>query len=104
MHVYIKKIKSSITIIKKIPKARAKRIPNISSSEDFFNELIPIYFDALRKSGFHKNTTFIPITTNSETNNRQARKRKAICFNPPNYLSAKTNVERIFLKFNKKYF
>ena len=105
MPVYIsRKANHPHTIIKEIPKAIAKRISDISSCEVVFNESIPIYSDALRKSGFHDNVTFIPKTTNTKTNKKKTRKRKIMWFNPPYCLSFKTNVGRIFLKLIKKHF
>ena len=92
------------TIIKEIPKAIAKGISDISSSEVGFNELIPIYLDTLRRSSFHDNITFIPKATNTKTNKKKTRKRKIIWLNPPYCLSVKTNVGRIFLKLIKKHF
>ena len=48
MSVYInRKLNHPPTVIKEIPKAIAKLISDISSSEAVFNELIPIYSDAL---------------------------------------------------------
>ena len=86
------------TMIKEVPKAIAKRISDISSSELVFNHSIPIYSDALRKCGFHDNITFIPKATNTKVNNKKTCKCKIIWFNPPYCLSVKTNVGRIFLK------
>ena len=103
--VYInRKSNHSPTRIKEIPKATAKRISGISSSEVAFNESIPIYSDAFKKSGLHGNITFIPKTTNTKTNKKKTRKRKIIWFNPPYCLSVKTNVGKMFLKFIKKHF
>ena len=105
MPVYInRKSNHPPTIIKEIPKAIAKRISDISSSEVVFNESIPINSDAFRKSGFHDNIAFIPKTTNTKANKKKTRKRKIIRFNPPYCLSVKTNVGRIFLKLIKKHF
>ena len=105
MPVYInRKSNHPPTIIKEIPKAIAKRISDISSSEVVFNESIPIYSDALRKRGFHDNVTFIPKTTNTKTNKKKTRKRKVIWLYPPYCVSVKTNVGRIFLKLIKKHF
>ena len=71
MPVYInRKSNHPPTIIKEIPKAIPKGISDISSSEVVFNELIPIYSEALSKSGFHDNITYIPKPTNT----RQTRK------------------------------
>ena len=86
------------TMIKEVPKAIAKRISDISSSELVFNHSIPVYSDALRKCGFHDNITFIPKATNTKANNKKTCKCKIIWFNPPYCLSVKTNVGRIFLK------
>ena len=105
MPVYInRKSNHPPTIIKEIPKAIAKPISDISSSEVVFHESIPIYSDALRKSGFHDNTTFILKTTNTKTNKKKTCKRNIIWFNPPYCLRVKTNVGRIFLKLIKKHF
>ena len=61
MPVYInKKSNHHPTMIKVIPKAIAKQISDISSSEAVFNESFSIYSDSLRKSIFHGNITFIP--------------------------------------------
>ena len=79
MPVYIdRKSNHPPTIIKEMPKAISKRISDISSSEVAFNESIPIYSDAFRKSGFHDNITSFPKTTNTKTNKRKSRKRKII--------------------------
>ena len=104
MPVYINRKSIHPTKIKEIPKTIAKWISDISSSEVVFNESIPIYLDTLRKKGFHDNITFIPKTTNTKTNKKKTRKCKIIWFNPPYCLSAKTNVERIFLNLIKNHF
>ena len=91
-------------IIKEMPKAIAKRISDFSFNEVVFNLSIPIYSDALGKSGFHDNVKFIPKTTNTKTNKKKTHERKIIWFNPPCCLSDKTNVGRIFLKLIKKHF
>ena len=72
------------TVFKELSEAIAKRISDISFYEVVFNESIPICSDALRKSGFHNNTTFIPKNHNIKTNKKKTRKRKIIWFNPPN--------------------
>ena len=91
------------TMIKEVPKAIAKRISDISSSELVFNHSIPVYSDALRKCGFHDNITFIPKATNTKTNNKKTCKCKIIWLNPPYCLSVKTNVGR-YLQNSLKFF
>ena len=83
MPAYItKKSNHPPAIMKDIPKTKAKRISEISSSEVVFNESIPIYSDAIRKSGFHDNITFIQKTANTKTNKKKSRNRKIMWFNP----------------------
>ena len=89
------------TIIEEITKAIAKRISDISSSEVVFNESIPIYSEALIKSGFHGNIKFIPKTTYTKTNKKKTLKCKIVWFNPPYCLNVKTKVGGMFLKLIK---
>ena len=103
MSVYINRKSNHPTKIKEIPKAIAKWMSDISSSEVVFNESIPIYLDTLRKKGFHDNITFIPKTTNTKTNNKKTCKCKIIWLNPPYCLSVKTNVGR-YLQNSLKFF
>ena len=72
MPAYInRKSNHPLIIFKELSKAIVIRISDISFYEIVFNESIPIYSDALRKSGFHDNITFIPKTTTPT----QTRKR-----------------------------
>ena len=89
------------TIIEEITKAIAKRISDISSSEVVFNESIPIYSEALIKSGFYGNIKFIPKTTYTKTNKKKTLKCKIVWFNPPYCLNVKTKVGGMFLKLIK---
>ena len=79
MPVYInRKSHHPPTIIKEIPTAIAKWISDISSSEVIFNESIPVYSDALKKSGFYDHITFIPKTAYTKISKKKTRKRKFI--------------------------
>ena len=97
-NIHQQKLNHPSAITKEIPKAIVTRISYISSSEFAFNESIPVYSDALRKSGFHDNITFIPKLTNTKTKKKKTRKCKIVWFNSPHCLSVKTNIGRIFLK------
>ena len=66
--------------------------------------MIPIYIDALIKSSFHDNITFIAKTINTKTNKKKTSNCKIIWSNLPYCLSVKTNVGLIFLKLIKKHF
>lgn len=92
-------------MINQLPKSIAKRISDISSNENVFNQSIPIYQEALQKSGFIDQLTYIIPENNIEENNqKKQRKRKIICFNPPYSINVKTNVGKTFLKLVKKHF
>ena len=85
------------TTIKKFSKAIAKRIPDILMSQ---SQYIQMYSE---KMFFHDKITFITKITNIKTNKKKSHKRKIFWFNPPYYLSDKTN-GKIFLKIIKRFF
>ena len=66
---------------------------------------MPLYEDALKRSGFTEKLEYIPKEINNNNNeNQKKRKRKIIWFNPPYSKNVKTNIGRIFLKLVKKHF
>jgi len=93
------------SILKQLPQAIEKRISDISSNEEIFNNAIPAYTEALKKSGFNEKVSFEkPDTTKNHTEMKKKRKRKIIWFNPPYSISVKTNIGRTFLQLIKKHF
>ena len=62
--VYIGKHSNhSPTILNELPKTIAKRISDLSSSENIFHDAIPVYKEALRKSGFTSDLIYTPKQT-----------------------------------------
>ena len=89
-------------ILKNIPEGINKRLSEISSSEEVFNEAAPVYQKALSDSGYvYKLNNVRP--TAPKTGRRQ-RKRNIIWFNPPYNENVKTNVGREFLNIIRKCF
>ena len=94
------------TILKELPNSIAKRLSDLSSSENVFYDCIPVYKEALQKSGFTSELVYTPKSVESNNNSEESkkRKRKVIWFNPPFSKSVKTNIGKTFLNLIKKYF
>ena len=91
-------------IIKQLPKTINKRINEISSNEDVFNNAARSYNNALQASGYSEPLTFIPENSYTQSTRRKNRKRKIIWFNPPYSMSVKTNIGRRFLNLINRHF
>ena len=90
------------SIIKELPHNISKRISEISSSEEIFNEAAPYYNNALKSSGYKENIKYTPISDPEPK--RRIRKRKILWFNPPYSMNVKTNIARNFLQLLDKHF
>ena len=87
-------------VIKQIPLSIQTRLSNLSSNEQIFQESLPYYQEALKRSGYNHKFTYSKSTNHQSKN----RKRKIIWFNPPYNVNVATNIGRIFLNLIKKYF
>ena len=81
-------------IIKQIPKAIEKRLSQLSSSEEIFNESAPFYEDKLHQSGYQQKLKYNPV--NTEINNKRNYKRNIISFNPPFSRNVSTKIDKYF--------
>ena len=71
----------------------------ISPNEYVFNQLIPYYEKALKKSGYNISLKYTQTQNQDENNQqREQRKRKITCFNPPYSLNVRTKVRKLLLK------
>ena len=68
------------TLLKNIPTNINKRLSNIASNKDVFNETIKPYQQAINESGYDNKLTFQPTT---ENNRKQKRTRNITWYNPP---------------------
>ena len=93
-------------VIKQIPKAISKRISDISSSKEIYNQNINYYTDALKCSGYK--SISLPHNPAQQRGpdkiEKEKRKRKVIWFNPPFSMNVKTNVGKTFLKLLQRHF
>ena len=90
-------------LLKNIPGNINKRLTEISSNEQVFNEAIPPYQQALEKSGYDFKLKFVPQEKQATRKNK-ARKRKITWYNPPWDSNVKTNLGRKFLLVVDKCF
>ena len=93
-------------IIRDIPKAISKRLPDISCNKSMFDKTVHVYEKALKNSGFNEKISYIEKDEPSEQhrNNKKKRKRNIIWFNPPYSVNVKTNIGKMFFKIIKKNF
>ena len=87
-------------IIKQVPLAIERRLSELSSSEQIFNESKAYYQDALVKSGHKHTLTYKPPTNEG----KRKRSRKIIWFNPPYSKRASTCIGKRFLNLIDKHF
>ena len=91
------------SITRNIPESINKRLSNISSNEETFNESAQPYQEALRKSGYDYNLKFTPHTQMNQRNKRK-RGRNITWFNPPYSDNVQTNIGKKFFNLLDKCF
>ena len=91
-------------IIKQLPTAVEKRISDLSSSEEIFEQSKQHYQDALKKSGYDNQLKYNPSTPSTSRRNRRNRGRKITWFNPPYSKSVETNIGKEFLRLLDTHF
>ena len=95
------------TIIKHLPAAIGRRISDISSSKELFNQAKPHYERALKQGGHDEKLMFTErkkLATHTAQNSRKNRQRNIIWFNPPYSMNIQTNIGREFLNLVDKHF
>ena len=93
-------------IIKNLPKAIEKRYSDTSCNQEVFEATLPIYEEALRKSGFNKKLIYTKNNINNLQKKEEKRRRKhnIIWFNSPFSANVKTNIGKVFFRTLKKNF
>ena len=89
-------------IIKQIPKTIEKRLSQLSSNEEIFNESAPFYEDKLHQSGYQQKLKYNPV--NTKTHSKRNHKRNIIWFNPPFNRNVSTKIGKYFLNLLDKHF
>ena len=88
-------------IIKQIPIAIEKRISDLSSSEQIFEQAKGYYEKSLKESGYNYKLQYSP---NANKTKRNSRKRNIIWFNPPYSKNVTTKVAAYFINLVKRHF
>ena len=92
-------------ILKNIPDSINDRLLKNSSDETSFNEIAPIYNEALNKSGYAHKLTYKPETSERQNKNKnRARHRKITWFNAPYSANVETSIGKLFFKLIDKCF
>ena len=91
------------TILKNIPESIDKRLSEISSDKECFDNPKPIYQEALNKSGYRYNLSF-NATLNQTPRPLRDRKQNITWFNPPYSKNVETNVGKCFLSLIDMHF
>ncbi|OOZ40503.1 hypothetical protein, partial [Solemya elarraichensis gill symbiont] len=89
------------SVIKAIAPSINRRLSNISSNEDQFNNASQDYQEALNKAGYNYTLKFEP---KQKSENRRKRTRNIIWFNPPFSKQVCTSVGKKFLQLIDKHF
>ena len=90
-------------IIKQIPKTIEKRLSQLSSSEEIFNESGPFYEDELHQSGYRQTLKY-NNPANTEIHNKRNHQRNIIWFNPLFNRNVSTKMGKYFLNLIDKHF
>ena len=83
------------SILKNIPESVNKRLSNISSNKEIFDEALPPYQEALQKSGYNYKLKHEPQNKQGSNSNRK-RTRNVTWFNPSYSENVATNIGRKF--------
>ena len=89
------------SILKNIPVSVNKRLTELSSSEEVFNETIEPYQEALDKAGYGYKLRFAPKTQGQQ---KVRRNRKIIWYTPPYSRNVATNIGKEFFQLLDKCF
>ena len=105
LQVYIRKHSNHPpTVLNELTKGIAKKISDLPSSKNIFHNAIPVYKEALRKSGFTSDLVYTHKHTDYNNNNDENKKprHKIIWLNPPFSRSVKSNIGKIFQRYFPK--
>ena len=85
--------------IKQISKTIEKRLSQLSSNEEIFNESAPFYEEKLHQSGYQQKLKY-----NTKTHSKRNHKRNIIWFKPPFNRNVSTKIDKYFLNLLHKHF
>ena len=91
------------SILKNIPDSINKRLSEISSDRECFDNAKTVYQEALNKSGYNYNLSY-KESHNDTQRSRRNRPRNILWYNPPFSKNVKTNIGKCFLSLIDQHF
>ena len=91
-------------VLKNIGPAVNKRLSMLSSNEGLFDQVAPMYQDALKKSKYEHDLKFSEEPVLEEGQRGKKRRREVIWWNPPYSMNVKTNIGAQFLALISRCF
>ena len=88
-------------VTKEILKMINRRLNNISSSREVFEEAAPAYQAALKKSGYRQKLSYEP---QQQRRQRRRKPRDIVYYNPPYNSAVKTRIGSEFLQIVQRHF
>ena len=92
------------SIIENLPAGINKRLSSLSANEEIFNKAVPIYQEALRKSGYEYKLKFEAPPKEPLPPKKKKNSREITWFNPPFDCQVKTNIGAKFLRLIDQHF
>ena len=91
-------------VLENIPVSINRRLCEISSNQEVFQEAIPPYQAELDKCGYTHKLAWMEPEVLEKTKKCRSRSKKIIWFNPPHCINVQTNVGKEFLLLVDKHF
>ena len=96
--MYTNRVITPPSIIKKIPENVNHRLSSISSNEEVFKSSVPIFQEAINKSGYNYTLKFDPNASKPKAKKKNRKRNNVLWYNPPFNYAVSTNVGKEFLK------
>lgn len=91
------------SILRNIPESINKRLSEISSDKECFDDAKHVYQEALNKSGYRYKLTY-NVAISRTSSSRRNRRRNVLWYNPPYSRNVETNVGKCFLSLIDQHF
>ena len=91
-------------IIQNLPSSISRRLTDISTDEETFQDASQMYNNALRDSGYNETVQFLEERKSGKRKRQRKRRRNITWFNPPFSKNVSTNIGQRFLQLVSKHF
>ena len=91
-------------IIQNLPSSISRRLTDISTDEETFQDASQMYNNALRDSGYNETVQFLEERKSGKRKRQRKRHRNITWFNPPFSKNVSTDIGQRFLQLVSKHF